>query len=348
MLKSRMNYSALAVKVRSMYGKRLKHEDYMKMASMQSMADIAVYLQQHPGWAEGLRGFHAAGTNRAFLIDRLHRIESENYAKLFYYMSKNDKEIMQFPVVEAEMEQVMAFMRLAAAERSNEYNCTLPPYYVRHSDINYRELSEAEDYAGLLSAVRGADFQNALARIAPADGSFPPYAQVEIIMQGYYYRKVFNLAQNSYRGRDRDLLIRSFGQQIDLINIIHTLRIKRSLSRQADMLFLYLLPIYYKLKPSFFKDLFAAEDVEEENEFLGGSSYGKLFTQNRFPHWEDYYYRLMHDFHRRQISMGKPSVLSAVSYLFLKKIEMRNVIRVIESVYYQFPPSQMASRLLFV
>ncbi len=346
MLRQQMKYGALATKVRAMYGKRLKKEDFAKLMDMKSIPEIASYLKQAPGWSEGLREFHSEGTNRAVLIGAIHRAEYNNYMKLFHFMSREDKEVMHFPVIAAEMEEVMAFMRLTAQGRSHEYNCTLPPFLRRESAIYYQELSEATTYEGLLSAVREADFRDALERIAPDDGSLPPYAQVEIIMQSYYYRTVYNSVQKAYGGKIRQLLIKSFGQQIDMINLIHVVRVRKYFGGMADNVNGYLLPIYFNLKPAFFKTLLEAKDDQAVDEQLRSSPYAKLFTNNTFSHIEEYYYRLMYEFHHHQISSGVPSILSAISYLLLKQIEVKNLINVIECVYYGVAPHQANVNLL--
>lgn len=343
---SLMNYGALATKVRAMYGKRLKKEDFQRLLAMKSMSEIAAYLKQTPGWGEGLKDYVPETANRATLIPALRRAEYTNYMKLFHYLSARDKEIMHFPVIAAEMEEVMTFMRLAARGRSSEYTCTLPDYLRRESKIYYQELSDAKDYAGLLSAVRETATYDALQRIAPPDGSLPPYSQVEIIMQGYYYRTVFDSADKVYGGTVRQLLLKSFGQQIDLLNIIHALRVRRYFPQNVEEVASYILPIHYKAKPSFLKSLVEAKDEEAVQALLAAGAYGKLFTNNTFSYIEEYYYKLMYDFHHHQMTTGKPSVMSAVSYMLLKQIETKNLVHVIECVHYGVEPQQVNLDLL--
>jgi len=341
-----MSGHALAAKVRAMYGKRLKREDFAKLTAMKSIAEVIVFLKQTPGWGPGLRDYSLENANRASLITALHRAEYNNYMKLFHYLSAKDKDVMHFPVLVAEMEEVMSFMRLAARGLSRAYACTLPLYLRAESKIHYQELSEAKDYAGLLNAVRNADFYAALQRIAPADGSLPPYAQVEIIMQGYYYRAVYATAKKSYGSDTGKLMLKSFGQQIDMINIIHAMRVRKFFPGMADNIAEYLLPVYYRIKPSHLKALLDAKDDAEATALLTSGPYRKLYTANTFCNIEEYYYKLMYDFHHLQIRIGRPSVMTAVSYQLLKQIEVKNLIHAVECVYYGIAPEAAGLGLL--
>ena len=51
MIRALMDYGALAAKARAMYGKRLRREDFSRMAAMGSAAELSEYLRSHPAWS---------------------------------------------------------------------------------------------------------------------------------------------------------------------------------------------------------------------------------------------------------------------------------------------------------
>ena len=49
-----MKYGALSAKVHALYGKRLRTEEFARLAGMKSEAEILDALRQHPGWSRAL------------------------------------------------------------------------------------------------------------------------------------------------------------------------------------------------------------------------------------------------------------------------------------------------------
>ena len=49
-----MAYGALSAKVRALYGKRLRSDDFARLAARRSEAEILDELRQHPGWSRAL------------------------------------------------------------------------------------------------------------------------------------------------------------------------------------------------------------------------------------------------------------------------------------------------------
>ena len=58
-------YGALAAKVKALYGKRLRLEDFQHMAAFKSEAEVLEYLRAHPSWsrASGWRWRPPSGTS---------------------------------------------------------------------------------------------------------------------------------------------------------------------------------------------------------------------------------------------------------------------------------------------
>ena len=66
-----IRYGGIAAKVRAMYGKRLKPEDYEKISELETIPDIAVYLRGCPGWAPALEQLSMNDLHRFNLEVRL-------------------------------------------------------------------------------------------------------------------------------------------------------------------------------------------------------------------------------------------------------------------------------------
>ena len=98
MIRALMDYGALAAKARAMYGKRLRREDFSRMAAMGSAAELSEYLRSHPAWsacAAHLTGGVYIG--RIELESALWTQFRSDYHKLLAFLPRRDEALMAFP-----------------------------------------------------------------------------------------------------------------------------------------------------------------------------------------------------------------------------------------------------------
>ena len=51
MKNAEMTYGALSAKIRALYGKRLRADDFARLAGLKNEAELLEALRQHPGWS---------------------------------------------------------------------------------------------------------------------------------------------------------------------------------------------------------------------------------------------------------------------------------------------------------
>lgn len=340
MLGQLISYSGIASKVRAMYGRRLKTEDFQRLSSMSSVPEIAAYLKTHPGWSSVLSDVNPSDIHRAQLESRIRQHLLNEYQRIFKFMSKNDQPIMRYPLLRTEMDQIMVFLRFLKAGRPQDYEFSAPAFYKLHSRIAFDSLKECETYTAFLDVIEKTDFYPPLAALTPSAGAPIDYPAIENILRGYYYNILLEAMDRHYRGEIRVLLKRSIGMQIDLLNIVRVIRLRKFYKSPGADIKKYLIPVYSGIKPEFLNRLFAAESDEQQRSLLLSSPYKRVFSENDFPHVEDYYYRQLYDFNRHHISSGSPSVYTPIAYLTLKEIEIKDLINIIELVRYDTTPGE--------
>lgn len=330
-----MDYGALSAKVRAMYGKRLRFSDFEHMASFTDTADVLEYLRTQPGWAEATAPLTTGGVyvGRLELEDALSRQVRRDYEGLSHFVPKSDKAVVSFPVRKKELEEVMMALRRLKSGGKKEF---LLPAPATEMKVDYKALRACFDYTGLLAGVRESIYYAPLLHLKPESGGMPDYATAEALLQSTYFSHLYKVVHKNYAGETKKLLLRSFGTQVDLLNLIHLLRVKVYFSgelKASDLLF----PFSYKLKGEKLKALCAASGVDEVFSLLGDTPYAKAFEDLEHTPGavEAYYRKAFYLFNKRQLSAGEPSVYTAVSYLNLKELELQALINLIESVKYK-------------
>ena len=141
------------------------------------------------------------------------------------------------------------------------------------------------------------------------------------------------------------MLLRSFGEQVDLLNIIHILRLKTYFPGDNPY-YSVLLPFNYKLKPAAVRSLCAAPDAQAVFSLLKDTPYAGCFENISVDEVEDYYRRAFYLFNKKQLLTASPSIYTAVSYLNIKELEFQALVNVIESVKYGVPYDDSFARLI--
>lgn len=329
MIGALMDYGALCTKAKALYGKRLRLSDFNRIAACHDVAEVAELLRSHPAWsasAQRLSGGVYIG--RVELELALWQQFREDYNSLLHFIPRRDRELMDFPILLQEQRAILAALRRLQAGHPLS-----PPPTATRGRLDWKGLLSCTDLDGLIAASERTIYAPALRRLRPSGGGLPDYATAEILLRSVYFSHMYRVIQHNYSGQVRQVLQRSYGEQIDLINIIHILRLKTYFPGQQDYLPL-LFPFNYHLRPELIRQLCAAPDVDGVFALLRDTPYAKAFEHVEVGEVEDYYRRAFYQFNRRQLVSGSPSVFAAVAYLNLKELELRALVGMVEAVKY--------------
>lgn len=110
------------------------------------------------------------------------------------------------------------------------------------------------------------------------DGALPDFTLAEAALRTAYFSHLYRIVHCQYTGRTQKVLLRALGEQIDLLNIIHVLRLKTYFPQTEPETYLRVLfPFHYRLNPDFTRALCAAPGVDDVFALLRDSPYrGKL------------------------------------------------------------------------
>jgi len=344
-----IKYGAAAAKVRAMYGKRLRREDFEQIAGMKSVPEVAAFLRNQPLWGGALDAVDVNTLSRDKLEHILKRHFLLTYLRLFGYVEREEQALLRFPVLMVENEEIMRFMRLAMNGRADRYTYDLPAYFNHYSKIHYERLSAAVTYDDMLGAVRGTEFYESLVHIRPEDGGFPTYLEVETVVRRYNFRSRCRLAEKK-GGKAGALLREAIGVQADWINILLIMRFLENYQCLIPNITTYLLPGGAHLDAADLRVLYSAESTGKMRELLfRHKRYGRFLRerQDLGMHMEILARLYQQRFFRKHIVMEMPSLFTPVAFYHLFDNELRNLIHSVECVRYRLTPEETAYFLVF-
>lgn len=338
-------YEDLTTKVKAMYGKRLRYADFVRMAQQGSVGEVYADLRQHPVWGPAVSRLSGdSKVGRAKLEASLREQIRKEYVRLIPFIPQRDRELMDFPVLRSELGGLLFTLTRLQAGWSKKMEA-LPERFILQSKTDESALPLCTDYDGLLEATRGSIYYDPLLRLRPAEGGLPDYTVTESRLFSVYYGHMLDVVQKRYVGDVRETLQKSFGTQVDMINIMHILRMKRFFPESGDILSV-LFPLRYKLRPEQIQAMCAAEGADGVLEVVAGTPYAKVFRDVSMADLQRIYDETLFRLCRRQLMMGKSSIYSTVAFLNLRMLEMKELITVIETVKYQAPYDDRFARVL--
>lgn len=338
-------YDALTVKARAMYGRRVRREDLRRMIALPSIDAIADELRQLPGWSEATASLPQGELlTRAKLESALRDQVRRECLRLSAFADREDRALMEFPIRRTELEHILAALRRLHASMHKEVD-PLPPAWLSRTRLDSEALRLCTDFAGLTEAAKDSIYGPALRRLLTEEGTLPDYGSTEALLWSVYFRHLMDLASKRYKGDVRRMMESSVGEQADMMNILHVLRLKRFFP-DTDNFLPVLVPYHYRVKPEQIHAMCTAPSLEAAMELIEATPYAATFRGARMEDLQHLYHASLYRTSRRQLVMGKPSVYSAVAYLNLRELELQAVVTAVEASKYQLTLSPAFFQML--
>jgi len=340
MLKSLNKYAAVATKVHALKGKMLTDSDWQKLCAVTSIKDLVAYLRLSSGWRPAAAKLRSADPDVRELESALRHQVYDEYEKLFYYASWEDRRFLLNIVYRIEYELILSALRRISSSHALPPGDMITDFFRRNSRVDLDAIAKSGNLSELLAAVKGSVYEDILKSSPRNPDGLPDYAHVSSAMENRYFTTVYSHLTKGYGGLDKKILIESIGTQVDLLNIVYLLRIRRLLGPSAQIPKL-LIPVRYKLTQDFISELASAPSDSEVLSILKNSRWKSYFESFEALGIERYYERALESFCKKLISSPTPSLCIPHAYLTLKEIECHKLIRIIEAIHFGIDPQKI-------
>lgn len=329
-------YSALVGKTRAMYGKLLTYDNYKEIMRQKSVGDVVSYLKYNTHYHVVLAGINETDIHRAKFERILRKSLLNDYRKLFCFTNGNVKKFIKIAYLRHEIESFKRLFRVLETEGTTTLVEDSLLFLKRYDTLNISKLSTVHNSQEFISNLKGTVYFDVLRPFLVGNSKFNLF-QIEMSLDMYYINMVFSKKKKLLSGLDAKVIERSFGTEIDVLNLLWIYRGRILYNIDRSIILSYFIPHRYKISMDVIYDLV---DVESEDKFLqivANTRYADLFISDDSGFFElkfsDYMYRL----HRSLLRKYGFSIACAVSYLHLKEFELSNIISIIEGIRYKMP-----------
>ncbi len=339
--------TAILVKSRAKFGRRLKKKDYDDLLACKSTGDIVTYLKSNTHYNVTLEGLHEAAIHRGNLEALLRRSMYDDFANLCSFERSVGEHYFEYLLLKSEIDQLLLFFRYFAADTPQTFPFALPDFFKYSSKLNVAELTHAKSYEEILNILKPTRFYKVLLPFEPLPNTgLPDFTLMESALDRYLYSQTKVLCKKYFFGNTQKELLTIFGAQAELDNIRRIFRSKKYYDATADELKAMMNNQHLYLSKRAMNALLEAKDEKEVISLLRQSKYRLFIDKIPYSYIDDFARRFVYGYCRKKMHFSKESAVVMASAINLAETEIYNITNIIEGKRYGVDPDTIKAMLI--
>ena len=224
-----LSYASNAVlsKARAMYGKRISPKNYEELLACRNISDIVAYLKRKTNYTDVLSKINENHVHRRELEASLKSKLFIDFETLARYDISVGEHFYEYLISRAEIEQFMKALMLMSAGKCEKDNLDIPEFFLGHTKVDLRSLSNVQTYDDLLKAVKNSVYFKLLSKFKPKEGEALNITAIETTLHNYLHQVVFKIINKYVKGKAQKELKSFFELYTDLSNMIRIVRMRK-------------------------------------------------------------------------------------------------------------------------
>jgi len=338
-------YAAVFAKCRAKFATLLKDEDYHTLASIKSVSGVASYLVQNSDYADDLKGVDISDIHRAQLETLLYANLMRSYKSLYVFTHGTLREFIGAMTRRFNINSILKIaMRLSNPTILSDDGVGVV-LNTAYSDVDMIKVSSAQSLDQLKTVFEGTRYEK-IFNDAYQDGKLN-YLMLEVGLYNDYYNQIYNKFVEKRTGAVNESIKKLLHLDVDLTNISIILRMKFTFDAKADSI----IPLLLTIKGGRDRREYIMLCNMTKNEFieyLRSSKYRRLAFIGENMSTAEYMANYLNVYYRRLMNSPTPSFEHPFAFLWLKELEIQNLIHVIEGIRYGIKPDKILDKIITV
>jgi V/A-type H+-transporting ATPase subunit C len=333
---------ALTTKLKAMHGKRLRSAQYKELLRRQSVAEIAAYLKQQPVYAQTLKDINENSVHRGQLENVIRQQLYTDYMKMLTYISEDELDFYDFFLKRMEIDGILGCLRSLLIGGSGNNYLWKPDYFAKHASFDINDLANVGSFDELREILAKTPYSALLGQFDPTSANKTDSIMIENRFYSYYYSEIFGIISSAFSGEVKDDISGSFGVEVDMTNITEIIRLKKYYDVKSSMIRPLQLPYYHLITKAEVARMVDAPDATAAMQTLMQTAYGRYFGKNGQDYIEGAAQQIEYGYNKKLLAFTLDAPVAVTAYLQLKKLEIKNVVSIIEGVRYGLPPAEIS------
>ena len=336
-----VKYCAVITKLRAMFAKLLRPEDYTALSAMSSVGEVVSYLKGTAGYGGLLEAVNEATVHRGTLEHLFSKDIIRDAEKLSSMLGDKEKRVLKLFLSKYEIDVVKKAVRNAVngGDRQGISDAvSVESHKIVSSGLNVERCFAAKDLSELREALEGTDYEKIIGRFTEFGLKSP--ADVGTALDEFYFKRLQKGAERLLSRSDSRAVNEFLAAEIDVINILWIYRYKKYYDMTAEEIINHLIPNKNKISKGKLLELASCE-ITEFPGLVENLKYGDIFRDVDEKDWDRRFSAYLYKLYRRQLRNDAYSFSTVLAYLYLKEIDINNIITVVEGVRYGVAPEKI-------
>lgn len=331
--------NAVLAKSRAMYGRCLKEEDYRQLVECKTVPEVAGYLKTHTCYTKALTGLVESEIHRGQLEPLLRQELYADVQALSRYTTDNALAVTDFVTARLDIEQIIHCLIMLNIGKAEDFALSIPLSLDSYTGISLKQLGTVRSYDELLGVLQHTKYHAVLQSFRPKEAEKANVAGIEIALHNKNYGMAIEAVEKLPDKTEQQELRNLFYAVFDFENLERILRLKKYHHFKAEKVRSLLIP-YGRLSQKNIEELCAAEDIGDVYELARETYLGKALSKLSFYDKTQISYALINDYCKHHLRLSPNPTIVMISYIYLKQIEVRNIINLIEATRYGLSPEE--------
>ncbi|MFP4078309.1 MAG: V-type ATPase subunit [Candidatus Izemoplasmataceae bacterium] len=340
--------NAIISKAKSIYGNRLKEEDYEYLLKVRTVPEIVTYLKNKVNYREFLQDVRDEEIHRGQLEELIKKAHFGHTMKLVKFVETKDSKFFELNMVQREIDVVLSVLRFLISEDQDKAYSDYPTFFTKHASFDVFDLTKSESFPEVLKKLEGTRYHPVLKPFNVNRNEDIDYAKIEHQMDKLYYDEVFKRIDNLYKGNEKEELEEIFKTKIELENIIKVYRLKKFYNADKETIMESLILKHSKMSRRRLEELIALPEADLIFYYLERSGFSQTVERgDEYVYVEYYAEKIKFNLAKQYIYFSKnaPKVYSA--FLILLEIERSNLFHIIEGIRYDLGEDEIRNMLIY-
>lgn len=336
-MKGLIQYSAIATKIRAMQSHFITNEEFQTMANYKTVEEVANFLSTKEGYAKILEQEGNTNWHRNALERVISGATYCDFDSLYSFANNEQRGFLKIYARRFEIQLLKYVMtNIMADEKAELQLMRRQDFFNRHSQLDIALLDQVNTMEEFITALKDTDYYSILKRIY--DGERHELFDYEFVLDLFHFRSIWSQKDRNLTATDAKLIGNAYGNKFDMLNLHWIYRSKKYFTMTDSEIYALLIPVRYKLKKEEIQGLVEAENMDEFQNIMKKTYYGKKYEQLSNDNIEEMYVSVLKHVLAKEARDNPYSAAVLYHYLYNKEHEINKLTIVIECVRYGVKP----------
>jgi V/A-type H+-transporting ATPase subunit C len=343
------NYAgnAIITKAKTLYGHRLKVEDYEELLKFKNVPEIVSYLKKHDKYSNTLSDVIEYSMHRGQLEELIKKSYFNNAVRIVKFVGTKDKKFYELDMIMREIDLVLSSVRSVISGSIESSIRDLPLFFKQHASFDIGDLSSSLTMTDLLKALQGTRYYEIVRPYYTNDPAFIKYSRIEHDLFAQYHDITINRINEFYKGKTKRILMDIYQSKVEIENVIKIYRLKKFYNIPKEEIVEALITKNIRMSKNKLNELIDLTDPSEILKVLSKSQFSEFKDKDDYVYIEYQAGKIKYNLAKRYMYFSNNPPVVYTVFLFLNDIERSNIFNIIEGVRYDIDTEDIKKMLIY-